>query len=806
MILAMESSKRARTPLRRMKLQYSLPITLLALLLTTGCDKPASQTDGKLAELERKAEEAVQRQLELERQLEDQRIAAELDAIERERMQIEEARAELERMQDEEAAAEAETLRQREEELASREGRVEEIQQALVDQEQELLDRNQEILDRNQQLSERDRELAGREALAFSNPDTTSAPVADYGMFHDSLSAYGSWFETTDYGYVWQPAVVRQTSWRPYTRGRWACSDHGWIWISDEPFGWATYHYGRWTLLRGRGWIWVPGSTWAPAWVSWRSSGNHIGWAPLPPETLCYREPRWDSTVDVTFGIGPLWFNFVETRHFGQPAYRHCLPASRNPLFYQQTVNITHIHVHNQRIICGGPSYGDVSRQTTRRLPFYRLDVESQRRPGRDSLAMRPRVEEDRLRIHAPRIDAEWNDALRPSRVKGRMESVVVERSEEPRPEVTQRFRQAREENRNRANQMVTQLGGVDRFPQRRLEQLEANRLENSKRPQTRTEERRIVERSDQGGARTENRRPAPTVAQTRTGQTRPAPAVTQSRTGQTRETPSAGITPSTRPLTRPPSESTAQAPRPPRTEVRPESASRRPSTTAQVAPPQARPAAETPRELATRSREPQRATEPARQAQADTQRRPSVEPARQAQAEPQRRPSVEPARQPQAAPQRRPSVEPARQPQAEPQRRPSVEPARQAQADSQRRQQAEQEARQQQADTQRRQQVEQARQQQIESQRRQQAEQARQQQIDSQRRQQAEQARQQQLDSQRRQQADQARQQQAEQARQQQAENQRRQQAEQARQQQAEQETRNRERSREQDTFRQRR
>ena len=85
----------------------------IAVVLLTSCDKPSS----KLAELERKANEAVARQQELERQIEDQRLAAERDAIERERMEIEEARAALERQKGEAATAEAEKLRQRDRQL-----------------------------------------------------------------------------------------------------------------------------------------------------------------------------------------------------------------------------------------------------------------------------------------------------------------------------------------------------------------------------------------------------------------------------------------------------------------------------------------------------------------------------------------------------------------------------------------------------------------------------------------------------------------------------------------------------------------
>jgi hypothetical protein len=60
-------------------------------------------------------------------------------------------------------------------------------------------------------------------------------------------------------------------------------SDQGWTWLSDEPYGWATYHYGRWYQDSEIGWAWVPGNDWAPAWVSWQEGNDYVGWAPLPP-------------------------------------------------------------------------------------------------------------------------------------------------------------------------------------------------------------------------------------------------------------------------------------------------------------------------------------------------------------------------------------------------------------------------------------------------------------------------------------------------------------------------------------------
>src|SRR3954453_13302549 len=104
----------------------------------------------------------------------------------------------------------------------------------------------------------------------------------DLGFFYDSLAPYGNWIQRPSYGWVWTPREVSST-WRPYQTGHWVWSDEGWTWLSDEPYGWATYHYGRWYQDPEIGWAWVPGNDWAPAWVSWQEGQDYVGWAPLPP-------------------------------------------------------------------------------------------------------------------------------------------------------------------------------------------------------------------------------------------------------------------------------------------------------------------------------------------------------------------------------------------------------------------------------------------------------------------------------------------------------------------------------------------
>ncbi|WP_108397183.1 DUF6600 domain-containing protein [Devosia submarina] len=150
--------------------------------------------------------------------------------------------------------------------------------------------------------------------LAVSPAQAQSASVS-FNLFFDELEPHGVWVRHPQYRYVFCPTGV-DTSWRPYTRGRWLyLQDTGWYFASDEPFAWATYHYGRWLDDDNLGWCWVPGTKWAPAWVSWRRGGDAIGWAPLPPE----REGFSVSVEVVREDFPEDYWVFVPTRSFIEP-------------------------------------------------------------------------------------------------------------------------------------------------------------------------------------------------------------------------------------------------------------------------------------------------------------------------------------------------------------------------------------------------------------------------------------------------------------------------------------------------------
>jgi hypothetical protein len=101
----------------------------------------------------------------------------------------------------------------------------------------------------------------------------------DVRRYAPAFESHGSWRYEQVYGYVWYPRV--QTGWRPYQRGRWASlRPYGWTWIAADPWGWPTHHYGRWGMSTA-GWFWIPGRSWAPAWVSWAYAPGYVSWCPL---------------------------------------------------------------------------------------------------------------------------------------------------------------------------------------------------------------------------------------------------------------------------------------------------------------------------------------------------------------------------------------------------------------------------------------------------------------------------------------------------------------------------------------------
>jgi hypothetical protein len=237
----------------------------------------------------------------------------------------------------------------------------------------------------------------------------------DVGFFYDDLASYGNWVDRPSHGWVWTPRAVA-ASWRPYQDGHWVLTDQGWTWVSAEPYGWATYHYGRWYDDPEVGWSWVPGDEWAPSWVSWQEGGDYIGWAPLPPG-VNVGVSLGSFGGGYAYGIAPASYCFVPERDFLAPGLATYIvaPGRIGPIF-ARTRNFTSYRFAGGRVFNNGIPVDRIQRFTGR-VPRYQ--VSDLRYAGGQSWRQ-SRVEGNRLAFFRPQVQKGARVAAPPERAAAR--------------------------------------------------------------------------------------------------------------------------------------------------------------------------------------------------------------------------------------------------------------------------------------------------------------------------------------------------------------------------------------------------
>jgi hypothetical protein len=271
--------------------------------------------------------------------------------------------------------------------------------------------------------------------------------------FYDELTPYGEWIDSPDYGFVWRPYLGYGDEFKPYyTRGNWVYTDFGWTWVSGYPWGWATFHYGRWFFDDYLGWMWIPGNQWAPAWVTWGSYDNCWAWAPMGPAATI--------GMQVALTAPQFWWTFVPmNRFYSRHWHRHC---------YTPPVHITNITVINNIFYdrnpgsreghwYHGPRVKEVERHAGTRVQRTRT-VETNRpgdlalRNGRVGI-YRPEVRNDRTDLK-PR-DYRSVESVRSGKEQERnmQRTTITRKEEQARPQVEERS--IKQEARNSVNRIV---------------------------------------------------------------------------------------------------------------------------------------------------------------------------------------------------------------------------------------------------------------------------------------------------------------------------------------------------------------
>jgi uncharacterized membrane protein YgcG len=154
-------------------------------------------------------------------------------------------------------------------------------------------------------------------------------------QFEETLAPYGTWVDDDVYGRIWEPSgEVVGDEFSPYaTAGHWLQTEYGWTWISDYDWGWAPFHYGRWLVVAERGWCWMPGTLWGPAWVSWRAGGGYVAWAPLVPRRMSVGSP---------LGPGSAW-RFAMATDLGR-RFGYMLPQQMAPRIFGRMSVVSNAH------------------------------------------------------------------------------------------------------------------------------------------------------------------------------------------------------------------------------------------------------------------------------------------------------------------------------------------------------------------------------------------------------------------------------------------------------------------------------
>jgi len=133
----------------------------------------------------------------------------------------------------------------------------------------------------NEQMNENFEKL--HEGLSLLPKPIQKLPKAVFYFAQKYSNIYGEWVWDDLFGYVWRPHYndyYPWGNWSPYFYGQWREVNGQLFWVPEESWGWVPYHLGLWIWNEKYGWLWLPGSAFAPAWATWEFFRGYYTWRP----------------------------------------------------------------------------------------------------------------------------------------------------------------------------------------------------------------------------------------------------------------------------------------------------------------------------------------------------------------------------------------------------------------------------------------------------------------------------------------------------------------------------------------------
>lgn len=285
-------------------------------------------------------------------------------------------------------------------------------------------------------------------------------------------------------------------------------TEYGWTWVSDYPWGWAPFHYGRWDLDNSYGWFWVPGNEWGPSWVTWRSGNGYYGWTPMRPGMS--NNPGFGNNYDDL----DRWY-FVRERDFGR-SDMHRYYANRSDyhtiINNSTVINNTYVDRSRNSTYITGPSRNDVQRVTGRKINT--VSVRDNQRPGQEMTnssmqIFRPKIQpaSDRNLMPVPSRITNQKD-IRPAGERNRPDQ---QRSASPTENINNREqKQPQRQNENqRQTRPAQQTERRNQEQRRQTQQHErSNREQQVKQPNEQQPQEQQIKQQEPMPTRESNERP----------------------------------------------------------------------------------------------------------------------------------------------------------------------------------------------------------------------------------------------------------------------------------------------------------